>query len=185
MIVGLTGGIASGKSTISKMFRDRGIEILDADRIAREISEEPKVQKKIFEVFGTNDRAEIKEIVFKDREKLRVLNGIIHPLVRERYVQEAKSTPAEEIKIFDIPLLFEAKMEDLCDIIVVIYVDKKTQMKRVMARDEIPWNLAKKIIESQMPFDEKVKRADFVIDNSGDLENLKEEFERVWKQIER
>lgn len=191
LIIGLTGGIASGKSTVTKMFREKGLKVLDADEVAKDISREKKVVDEIALQFGRDilqedgslDRKQLKETVFKNEKKLKILNNIIHPKVIEKFQKEAESTKWNEIKIFDVPLLFEAKMENLCDIIIVVYLNEKKQLERVMQRDNISCELAEKIISSQMPLSEKADRADLIIDNSKDLENLKKEFERVYSLL--
>jgi dephospho-CoA kinase len=183
MIIGLTGGIASGKSTIAKMFQTLNVDVIDADKIAKDIYNTDEIQREILKNFKTTDRKKIKEIIFRDKSQLKIINGIIHPKVREYYEKVRKNTPDELIKIFDIPLLFETKMEDLCDIIVVVDINRENQIKRIVQRDTISIELAEKIIDSQMSSEEKVKRATFVIDNNGSKEELEKNFKNVVKQI--
>lgn len=192
MIVGLTGGIASGKSTVSNFFRELGVEIVDADLVAREISEKKESIEKIKNIFGEDVidnegkviRERLREKVFKDRGLLEKLNGIIHPQVIE-YFQKIRDNNREELIIFDIPLLYETKMEYLCDRIVVVGVEKSEQIARVISRDGSSEELAKKIIESQMSLEDKIKRADIVIINDGSLEELKGKVIEVYNLLKR
>ncbi len=192
MIVGLTGGIASGKSTVSNIFRELGVEIVDADRVAKDISEEKKSIERIANIFGRDIldsegkivRERLREKAFKNRELLQELNKIIHPQVIEYFEKKRVETDREEIKIFDIPLLFETKMEYLCDKIVVVGLDTQKQIERVMSRDGSSKELAKKIIANQMSLEEKIKRADIVIMNDGTLEELKDKVLDIYRKLE-
>ncbi|RGY65790.1 dephospho-CoA kinase [Fusobacterium ulcerans] len=193
MIVGLTGGIASGKSTVSKFFKELGLEILDADELVKEVSQRKDTIDKIAEVFGRDIldgegkiiREKLREKAFENRELLKKLNGIIHPQVIEIFVEKKKETSKESIVIFDIPLLYEAEMENLCDKIIVVYVERELQTKRVMERDNNSRELAEKIIEAQMDLEEKVKRADIVINNNSTLEDLKNRVNVVYCNLQK
>lgn len=192
MIVGLTGGIASGKSTVSNIFRELGVEIVDADRVAKDISEKKESVERIANIFGRDIldsegkivREKLREKAFKNRELLQELNKIIHPQVIEYFEKKRVETDREEIKIFDIPLLFETKMEYLCDKIVVVGLDTQKQIERVMSRDGSSEELAKKIIANQMSLEEKIKRADIVIMNDGTLEELKDKVLDIYRKLE-
>ena len=191
MIVGLTGGIASGKSTVSNIFREFGIKIADADKIAREISEREDVVAETAEIFGREildcdgkiDRAKLKEIVFSDKEKLSALNNIIHPKVTDEFKKIKENTSKNDIIIFDIPLLFETGMNKLCDKTILVYVDRKTQIKRMFERDGITEELAVKIINSQMSLEEKMTKSQIHIENNGTLEELREKVQEVYNQL--
>lgn len=178
MIIGLTGGIASGKSTVSKYLVEKGFKIFDADKIAKEISQEKNTQDKIFEKFGTVDRQELKKIVFEDKNKLRELNDIIHPKVLEYYKKIRENSKQEEKIIFDIPLLFESGMDKLCDKIVVVISNYEVQVKRIVERDKIDKILAEKIISSQISNEERIKRADIIIENNSTLDDLVKRIEK-------
>ncbi len=192
MIVGLTGGIASGKSTVSGFFKELGVEIVDADLVAKEISERKEIIEKIGDIFGRDIigedgyiiREKLRERVFKDKELVKKLNGIIHPQVIE-YFQSKKEENGKELIIFDIPLLYEANMEYLCDKIIVVGVSVEKQISRVMSRDGNTPELAKKIIASQMSLEEKMKRADIIIMNEGDLKELSERVLEVYNFLKR
>ncbi|MBS5037947.1 MAG: dephospho-CoA kinase [Fusobacterium sp.] len=191
MIVGLTGGIASGKSTVSKMFKELGAEIIDADIKAKEISQREEVVSKMKNIFGNKilnengkiDRNKIKEIVFSDKEKLKMLNNLIHPKVMEEFKKIKENADKNDIIIFDIPLLFETGMDKMCDKIMLVFVDINTQIKRMIERDNITEELAVKIINSQMSLDEKLKKSEIHIENNGTLENLREKAENIYREL--
>ena len=191
MIVGLTGGIASGKSTVSNLFRKYGIEIVDADKVAKEVSEKKESIEKISNIFGKDIldsdgkivREKLREKAFKNRELLQELNKIIHPQVMEYFKRKKEENSKDEILIFDIPLLYEAKMEYLCDKIIVVGVDVQKQIRRVVARDGSSEELAKKIIFNQMPLDEKIKKADKVIMNDGTLDELEAKVMKIYREL--
>lgn len=191
MIVGLTGGIASGKSTVSNLFRKYGIEIVDADKVAKEVSEKKESIEKISNIFGKDIldsdgkivREKLREKAFKNRELLQELNKIIHPQVMEYFKSKKEENSKDEILIFDIPLLYEAKMEYLCDKIIVVGVDVQKQIRRVVARDGSSEELAKKIIFNQMPLNEKIKKADIVIMNDGTLDELEEKVMKIYREL--
>lgn len=179
IIAGLTGGIASGKSTVSGFLSDAGAQVIDADQIAREVVKPGTPgYDAILAFFGRTilmpggdiDRKRLGEIIFNDPDKKARLDAIVHPLVfersAERIAQIAAQTP-DAVVIMDIPLLFEAGMEsDLAEIIVV-YIPEKLQLERLMNRDGIDEQAAMARIRSQMPIEEKRRRATVVIDNSG------------------
>lgn len=191
MIVGLTGGIASGKSTVSNLFRKYGIEIVDADKVAKEVSEKKESIEKISNIFGKDIldsdgkivREKLREKAFKNRELLQELNKIIHPQVMEYFKRKKEENSKDKILIFDIPLLYETKMEYLCDKIIVVGVDVQKQIRRVVARDGSSEELAKKIIFNQMPLDEKIKKADIVIMNDGTLDELEAKVMKIYREL--
>ena len=190
MIVGLTGGIASGKSTVSKYLAEKGFKVYDADRIAKDISEKKLVQEEIILNFGDKiltedgkvDRKKLKEIVFADKDKLKKLNAIIHPKVVDFY-RELKEKNTDETIIFDVPLLFESGIDKFCDKILVVISDYDIQLNRIIERDNIDKELASKIIKSQISNEERIKKADIVIENNTSLEELYEKVERFCEKI--
>ncbi|GAV23562.1 dephospho-CoA kinase [Carboxydothermus pertinax] len=194
-VIGLTGGIASGKSTVSKLLEEHGFIIIDADQIAREILNpgKPAYQKvianfgrEILKEDGQIDRIKLGKIVFSDPEKLALLNRLTHPEVGKEIrsqLNQLKEAGIDRI-VLDIPLLFEAQMQDLVDIIWVVYVPEEEQIKRLMTRNGFTREEAIKRIRSQMPLDEKARLADVVIDNSGSLEKTREQIIAIlqeWK----
>lgn len=191
MIIGLTGGIASGKSTVSNFFKELGVEIVDADIVAREISERKVIIDEICNIFGRDIldengkivRGKLRERVFQDRELVQKLNSIIHPQVIEYFKERRERNRRDELLIFDIPLLYEAKMDALCDKVIVVGVDRKKQIERVIQRDGSSEEVARNIIANQMSLDDKIKRADIVIMNDGTLEELKGKVLKVYKEL--
>ena len=191
MIIGLTGGIASGKSTVSNFFKELGVEIVDADIVAREISERKVTIDEICNIFGRDIldengkivRGKLRERVFQDRELVQKLNSIIHPQVIEYFKERRERNRRDELLIFDIPLLYEAKMDALCDKVIVVGVDRKKQIERVIQRDGSSEEVARNIIANQMSLDDKIKRADIQIMNDGTLEELKGKVLKVYKEL--
>ncbi len=197
LIIGLTGGIASGKSTISNYLRSLSLPIIDADVEARLAVEkgEPGYSK-IVEHFGTEilledgslNRAKLGEIVFRDEKQRAVLNGIVHPEVRNRMNKKQNEAIAEGhmTVILDIPLLFENKLDSTVDKTILVYVDTETQISRLMDRNKLSLEQAKLRIEAQMPLQEKKALADKIIDNNGTVENSQDQALKIlqdWKVI--
>ncbi|ECB9644854.1 dephospho-CoA kinase [Listeria monocytogenes] len=191
--IGLTGSVATGKSTVSNMIQQAGIPLVDADIAARKVVE-PGTEglKEIVAYFGeevlladgTLDRAKLGEIIFKDKEKREKLNEITHPRVKD-YMLEARERffrAGKELVFFDIPLLFESHLESLVDQIVVVWTTPETELKRLMERNNLTKEDALRRIESQMGIDEKARKADFVIDNNESLEKTQKQ---VYTFIER
>lgn len=193
--IGLTGGIASGKSTVSNILKNRGIPIIDADKIAREIvvPGSPILNRIAFE-FGFDvllengelNRKKLADIVFNDDTKLKKLNEIMHPEIF-RIIQkeiELQKINGEKISAVDAALLIEAGLYKLVDYVVLIYVDINTQIERLMKRDKKTKEDALKIIKAQMSIEEKIKYADFIIDNSKDLEYTVIQINKIISSIE-
>jgi len=191
MIIGLTGGIASGKSTVSKYLAEKGFKVYDADKIAKDISEKKSVQEEIILTFGNKildengniDRKKLKEVVFENKEKLKQLNAIIHPKVIDFYKKLKEKKNTDEIIVFDVPLLFESGIDKFCDKILVVISDYEIQLNRIVERDKIDRELASKIIKSQLSNEERIKKADVVIENNSSLEDLFEKVERFCETI--
>jgi len=194
-IIGLTGGIASGKSIVVSVFRELGAIILDADQIARlVVLPHQPAWEDIVEFFGPQvvnedeslDRAKIGEIVYNNPDSLKELNRITHPRIMQYYKDEMRRIKLEQpdaIVILEVPLLYETNMDKLCQQVVVVCVDRETQIKRLMERDKMSYEDAVRRINAQMPMDEKVRRADFVIDNRGSMEETKEKATKYYKEI--
>ncbi|RHW40712.1 dephospho-CoA kinase [Neobacillus notoginsengisoli] len=184
LIVGLTGGIASGKSTVSNMCKEMGIPVIDADTEAK-LAVEPgeRAYEEIVAAFGKGvllpdgeiDRRALGEIVFNEEAKRLVLNSIVHPEVRRRMAEKQRAAveTGARIVILDIPLLFESNLVHLVDKILVISVDRDTQLKRLMARNDFSKEEAEARISSQMPLVKKAQLADAVINNNGPVEDTK------------
>lgn len=191
MIIGLTGGIASGKSTVSNFFKELGVKVIDADIVAREISERKATIDEICNIFGRDIldengrivREKLRERVFQDKRLVQKLNSIIHPQVIKYFKERKDENREDELLIFDVPLLYEAKMDTLCDKVIVVGVDRKKQIERVIQRDGSSEEVARNIIANQMSLDDKIKRADIVIMNDGTLEELKGKVLKVYKEL--
>lgn len=191
MIVGLTGGIASGKSTVSNILKKFGIYIADADKIAKDLGNREDVIKEIQEKIAKDilddknniDRVKLKNIVFSDKTKLEVLNSIFHPKIKEELKKIKLNSSKNDIIIFDVPLLFETDIYKICDKNILVYVDEEIQIQRLILRDKITRELAKKIIDSQMSLEEKKLKSDILIENNGTISELEEKIEIIYKNI--
>ena len=195
LIVGLTGGYASGKSTVAKMFVELGATLIDADRLAREVVKPDK--QAWFEIvahFGKGillksreiDRKTLGEIIFGSKAEREKLNAIVHPRVLDeelKAIEEIKGRGLDAILILSVPLLIESGHYKLCDKIVVVTVDKDTQIKRLMERDGFSREESVRRISAQMPLSEKVTYADFVIDNSGSGQETELQVKEVFKEL--
>ncbi|PHU13033.1 Dephospho-CoA kinase [Capsicum chinense] len=193
-IVGLTGGIASGKSTVSNLFKAHGIPVVDADIVARNVLKKGTGGwKKVVAAFsedilldnGEVDRAKLGQIVFADPEKRQLLNRLLAPFISRGILMEVIKLWIKgcSIIVLDVPLLFEAKMDKWTKPIVVIWVDPETQLQRLMTRDGSTEEEAKSRINAQMSLDLKRSKADIVIDNTSSLEDLHEQFQKVLTEI--
>lgn len=184
LIIGLTGGIASGKSTVSKMLLEMNIPVIDADVEARNVVEkgEPAYEqilkqfgKEIITDNGDIDRGKLGFIVFHNEEKRLKLNSIVHPAVRERMnaKKEELLKAGNYIVVLDIPLLFESKLTHMVDKTLLVYVDEDVQLQRLMSRNHLPEEEALARINSQLPLKDKILLADEIIDNNGTIENTR------------
>ncbi len=193
MDIGLTGGIASGKSTVAEMIRRYDLPIIDADVMARKVVEpgEPALQD-IFRLFGDDmkaedgglDRKKLGAVIFKDEEKRKVLNRILHPAIRKGMLDQAAALKEQGSVhiVFDIPLLFESQLTHMVDQTLLVYVDAKTQLSRLVERDGSTEEEAFDRIQSQMPIEEKKELADDVIDNTGTREETEEQLNNILKK---
>ncbi|MFA1821265.1 dephospho-CoA kinase [Virgibacillus oceani] len=195
LVIGLTGSIASGKSTVSLMFDEFSIPVIDADKLSREVVEpSEKAYKEIVAAFGeqilqedqTLDRDKIGQIVFADEEKRRTLNQIVHPAVREKMLskRDAYVKNGEKCVVLDIPLLFESKLTHFVDKTVVVYVDESVQLKRLTERNGYTEKEAMQRIRSQITVKEKADMADEVIDNNGSKFESFQQLESILKNWE-
>lgn len=178
LLVGLTGSIATGKSTVAAILKGMDYTLIDADQIARDVvgPSSPGLKalcsrfgREILDPSGELNRSYLGKIVFHDPLARAWLNDILHPLIIQRMqeeIQKHRSDP-EKIIVVDVPLLFETGLDAMMDYIVVVYADEATQLSRLMDRDGLSGEEAKQRIAAQMPVKEKVKKADFVIDNTG------------------
>jgi dephospho-CoA kinase len=177
-VIGITGGISTGKSTFSRLLHERtGARLFDADRAARQLTDEneevrrllrAEFGEKIFSVGGDLNRAALRAIVFADSEKKRALEQILHPRIRQQWSTAAEeSRQSGELFLADIPLLYETQGELLCDRVVVVACAPEIQQQRLISRARLISSAALAMIESQMPLSHKISRADHVIWNNG------------------
>ena len=182
-IVGLTGGIGSGKSTVSEIFHDQGIQVIDADTIARDlvIPDTPCFKaivehfgEDVLETNGTLNRAYLRELIFNDDSQKKWLESLLHPAIREeidRQVSESKSAYI----ILSVPLLIESDQYDFVDRVLVIDVPEKTQLERIKARDASSEKLIREIMASQVSRERRLAVADDTLDNSGSQDTLRQQ----------
>ena len=191
LVIGLTGGIATGKSTVTSYLRKLGYTVIDADVIARKVVEPGTVGlHKVVDYFGTAvlttngqlNRSALAQQVFHSKTRLTALNGILQPLIRKEIVEELSSTRSKLI-FLDAPLLFEQHYDELCDQILVVSVDPAVQLQRLMVRDRLSKADAQARIDSQLSLTEKCQRADVVIDNNGDVEKTQGQVDRWLMKI--
>ena len=181
MVVGITGGIGCGKSSVTDLLKKLNVDIVDADIIARKIVKPGKFAlKKIVEYFGTDillpdgslDRAQLRVIIFSEKEKKNWLEELLHPLIKDEIRAQIKLANSKYV-VLSSALLLETRQKDLVDIVVVVDIPETLQIERTALRDGNSSELVKKIIDSQLKRDERLSRADIVIDNSGSLDKLK------------
>ncbi|HPQ45153.1 MAG TPA: dephospho-CoA kinase [Syntrophales bacterium] len=193
--IGLTGGIGSGKSTVARLFQKRGAYIIDLDVLAHQVQEPGgPVWKKIVEYFGREildkddriNRDVLGNIVFQNSEKLKKLNSIVHPAVFEewrRRVDDIMKNDPEAVILSDIPLLIEVGRHKTMDIVILVYASPNVQTERIMKRNGYSYDEARDRIRSQMPMDEKIPFADFIIHNESTLEETEAIVDGVWKEL--
>mgnify|MGYP000856292375 CR=1 FL=1 len=198
MVIGLTGGIGTGKSTVSQILQEKKFPVIDLDTISHEVIKIPKVIEKIVENFGKEvlensgnfenennairiSREKLGKIIFENKEKRLLLNSIMHPeILHTMREQISKYKKNNKIIFVEIQLLFEVQWEKEFDYILLISAKKSTQIRRILERDKRSENDALNIINSQLPLDEKKKRSDFVIEN----EELKEKIDKFLEYLE-
>ncbi|SDW95580.1 dephospho-CoA kinase [Marininema mesophilum] len=192
MAIGLTGGIATGKSTVSQMIAKRGGLIIDADQVAREVVEpgtegSVKVRARfgdsVFTHSGELNRHALRNVIFNDEGARKDLNQILHPLILHRMQSlrdEFESKPGG-IAVLDIPLLIEEGLTFLVDQVVVVYVPEPLQLMRLMAREGIRDEKAMQMVQAQMPIEEKKRFADVLIDNSGTMADTERQVDLLWE----
>lgn len=195
-VVGLTGGIASGKSTVSSLLKDKGAAIIDADEIAKEIMSKGKpVWVNVVNHFGEQilnddksdiDRKKLADIVFSDRVKLEALNSLTHPEILKEIKKQLENykKAGRKVIVIDAALLLESGLDALVDEVWLVAVDEKTQIKRLIMREkDMAHAQALNRIKSQMPLKEKLKYANRVIDNNAGIEETREQIDEIWREI--
>ena len=204
MVIGLTGGIGTGKSTVSQILRNKGFSVIDLDVISHKVIEFPSVVEKIVKNFGkevlennennndgnrTISREKLGKIIFSNREKRFTLNSIMHPeilRIMQKKILECESKNEKENKIIfvEIQLLFEVQWEKEFDYILLVAAKRDIQVKRVLERDKRSEKEAWDIINSQMSLDEKRGKSDFVIENDGNIDDLNRKVDKFLKILE-
>ncbi|MCK4390144.1 MAG: dephospho-CoA kinase [Desulfobacterales bacterium] len=197
LLLGVTGGIASGKSTVAHMLKEMGAPIIDFDLIARQVVEPGKpAYKQIIEYFGKQvlqedgslDRKKLSKIVFRDFEKRKKLESFTHPPIYEEFLKQvnwiAEKDPEAIIQVA-IPLLVESNLQYMFHKLLIVYIPEEQQIARLIERDGISKEEAANILKAQLPIDEKVGYADFVIHNEGSVEETKKQVEHVWQTLKK
>lgn len=195
MILGITGNIGAGKSSVAKQFQRLGAMLVDADQLAREVVEPGSpVLEKLVEQFGSEiltstgelDREALGRWVFSADDARQQLNRIIHPAIAERSTRRLKQLRRQAgipLIVYEAPLLYEAGAEARVDQVLVVKIDPQVQLQRLMARDGCDEPTARQKIAAQMPQNDKLARADYVIDNSSSLEETRRQVEKLWSQL--
>lgn len=195
MIIGLTGGIASGKSTVSALLVSKGARLVDADVIAREVmlpghevlaAAVKQFGSEILSPDGTLNRGKLGDIVFQDPAALQALNNLTHPAIRREIKDRMNSMEEEDPKkliIVDIPLLFESGLESMFHEILVVYVPREVQIARLMERNGLSLEQAEARLNAQMDIEAKRNKADYIIDNSGELVHTEQQVAVLWDRL--
>jgi dephospho-CoA kinase len=195
ILLGVTGGIASGKSTVARMLEELGAPIIDFDLLSRIVVEPEKpAWQEIVSYFGeqvllpdkTLDRKKLSEIVFRDPEKRKKLEGFTHPRIHQEFVRRVQEYTARDPEVIIqavVPLLIEAGLQYLFHKLLLVYIPQEDQVQRLMDRDKVSREMAQSILAAQLPIDEKRAYADFIIDNSGSLEVTRIQVKEVWQKL--
>ena len=184
-VIGITGSIAVGKSTVTQYLKTHGYCVLDADEISHQaLEKESHCYHKIVECFDCLDdnenisRQKLGQIVFHDPQQKALLESIIHPYVQEM-LKKGIEQCQEPLIFLDVPLLYETHMDTMCDDVIVVYVDEKTQLKRLMKRNQIDEKQARLLMSQQISIEKKKEMGDYIIDNRQNFEDLYVQIERV------
>lgn len=188
-VIALTGNYGMGKSTVAGFFRKAGAITLDLDDVVDDLLREDKIIEEIRKIFGEEvfskkglDRSRVAEIVFSDKEKRELLESLLHPLVIERMKVFLSKTNRRKVIIVEIPLLFEKGYENEFDMTITVYSDIETTLER-LEKKGINRDHALMRLQAQMPIDEKIKRSDLVINNSGTIEETKRQVMKIYERI--
>ena len=197
LLVGLTGGIASGKSTIADMFKREGAYIIDIDMVSRDVVKPGRpAWQDVVHIFGkevlnedqTLNRKKVGDIVFSDAEKRKKLEKIIHPKItaeKLRQIEEIEAQDKRAIVIVDIPLLIETDKQDTVDKVVLVYTSPRNQIERLMKRDGLSLEEAHKRLASQMPIENKKKYAHYIINNEEPLEEVQKTVIEIFRELKK
>ena len=192
MNIGITGSIACGKSTVSNYLKEKGYTIIDADKLGHIALTSDEVKEKLKKSFGMTilenneiSREKLGKLVFGNDENLKILNSIVHPYIRKIILQLQENHRDERFVFLDIALLFEAGFEDLVEKIIVVHVDEKIQLARLMSRNALSKEQAMFRIESQMSSKDKSILGNYVIDNGGTKEETYKQIDLIIEALER
>ena len=193
-VVGLTGGIASGKSTVTAMFRELGAQVIDADQVARDVVEPgtPGVEEVarrfpgVVDASGRLDRAELGRRVFADPAERRALEAIVHPRIREEVARrlEALARDGGEVALYDAALLIENGLQKGMDGVIVVWAPESLQRARLAARDGLDEAAVTARLRAQLPLADKRAHATWVVDNGGSLDETRAQVRRIWEEIQ-
>jgi dephospho-CoA kinase len=193
MVIGLTGGTASGQTTVGKIMAEKGAFVISADKLSKKIiDDDPDIRKKLITAFGNKildddgklNRRKLGEIVFLDADALETLDSIVHPVLLNLLKLKIEQAKKEhEIIVVDAALLVEAEILDWFDKIIVVYADVEKRLRRVIERDNLSRDIAMGRINSQIPLKEKIKFADYVIDNNHTIVRTIEQVDEIWIDI--
>ncbi|MGZ3790070.1 MAG: dephospho-CoA kinase [Bacteriovorax sp.] len=188
-IIGLTGGIGTGKSTVAELFRKKNIPVIDADKLVKNIYQMPETFAFIKKNFpqaieeGKILFKKIREIVFINEDAKKLLENYIYSHMPNEFTGAFYQFSDPPFIVYDVPLLFEKKLHLLIDLSVCVYAPREMQIERLMTRDQTTRDLAENILSNQIDIEEKKRLADFVVNNTGSLQELEIEFERLIKDI--
>jgi len=197
VIVGLTGGIGSGKSSVTEMFKDEGAYVIDFDYLARVVVEPDKpAWKDIIDYFGpeilspdrTLNRSILAEIVFSDTKSRKVLEGFTHPRIfeeRDTLIKDIKKKDPNAVVIIDVPLLFELSLKKKFDKVVLVYVSRDVQIKRAIKRGVLTKEKVEKRLKAQIPIEEKKLLSDYIINNEGSLKDTRDQVRKVVHELKK
>ena len=190
--IGITGSIACGKSTVSNYLKDKGYTIIDADKLGHIALTSDEVREKLEKSFGLRiienneiSREKLGKLVFGNEENLKILNSIVHPYIRKQILQLQEKHSDERLVFLDIALLFEAGFEDLVEKILVVHINEKEQLTRLMNRNSLSLDSAMSRIKSQMSSEDKSKMGDYVINNSNTKEETYRQIDLILDELER
>ncbi|MDD8048286.1 MAG: dephospho-CoA kinase [Thomasclavelia sp.] len=184
-VIGITGGIACGKSEVTSYLTSKGYVVIDSDKLVNEAYQDSDIKNKLEASFHTLDKKSIGQVIFNDTNKKKTLENIIHPFVIEGLKKGIQTNQNQDLIFLDIPLLYESNLEYLCDKVIVVSITLDNQIKRLCKRDNIDPNYARIKIDSQMRLKEKEKRADYVLDNNHSLDDLYHQIDMILKGEER
>jgi dephospho-CoA kinase len=197
LLLGVTGGIASGKTVVAKMLEGLGAPLIDFDVLARQVAEPGKPAftqivdyfgKEVLQGDGTLDRKKLSKIVFQDTEKRNQLEGFTHPPIYEAFLKRVRAITEKDPEAIIqavVPLLIEKNLQSIFDKVLVVYVPEEQQIERLVERDGISRKEAAHMLKAQLPINEKLAYADFVVNNEGSMEETKRQVEEVWRELKR